>query len=94
MGLRKTGSSIGSVFIGTQIDEALYEELEAALLQADTGVQATQFLLDDLRRRVKASKTTEPTAVKALLAAALADLLRPLQQSLPIGAQALSLIHI
>ena len=86
-GLRKTGSSIGSVFIGTQIDEALYEELEAALLQADTGVQATQYLLDDLRLRVKASKATDPAAVKALLAAALADLLRPLQQSLPIGAQ-------
>jgi len=86
-GLRKTGSSIGSVFIGTQIDEALYEELEAALLQADTGVQATQYLLNDLRLRVKASKTTDPAAVKALLAAALADLLRPLQQSLPIGAQ-------
>jgi fused signal recognition particle receptor len=86
-GLRKTGSSIGSVFIGTQIDEALYEDLEAALLQADTGVQATQYLLDDLRLRVKASKTTDPAAVKALLAAALADLLRPLQQSLPIGAQ-------
>lgn len=88
MGLRKTGSSIGSVFTGTQIDEALYEELEAALLQADTGVQATQFLLDDLRRRVKASKATDPAAVKGLLAEALADLLRPLQQSLPIGAQA------
>ncbi len=87
-GLRKTGSSIGSVFTGTQIDEALYEELEAALLQADTGVQATQFLLDDLRRRVKASKATDPAAVKGLLAEALADLLRPLQQSLPIGAQA------
>ena len=86
-GLRKTSSSIGSVFTGTQIDEALYEELEAALLQADTGVQATQYLLDDLRLRVKASKATDPAAVKALLAAALADLLRPLQQSLPIGAQ-------
>lgn len=87
-GLRKTGSSIGSVFIGTQIDEALYEDLEAALLQADTGVQATQFLLDDLRRRVKSSKTTDPAAVKGLLAQALADLLQPLQQALPIGAQA------
>jgi len=86
-GLRKTGSSIGSVFTGTQIDEALYEELETALLQADTGVQATQYLLDDLRQRVKASKATDPAAVKVLLAEALADLLRPLQQSLPIGAQ-------
>ena len=34
-GLRKTGSSIAGVFTGTQIDDALYEELEEALLLAD-----------------------------------------------------------
>src|SRR5512139_2333840 len=63
-GLRKTGSSIATVFTGTQIDDALYEHLEEALLMADAGVAATQFLLDDLKRRVKDSKTTEPAAVK------------------------------
>ena len=47
-GLRKTGSSLTTVFTGTRIDDALYEELEAALLMADTGVAATTHLLDDL----------------------------------------------
>jgi len=84
-GLRKTGASIATVFTGTQIDEALYEELEAALLMADTGVKATQHLLDELRRRVKDSKTTDPAAVKGLLADALASLLAPLEKSLVIG---------
>ncbi|MCW5653363.1 signal recognition particle-docking protein FtsY [Hydrogenophaga sp.] len=84
-GLRKTGSGIATVFTGTQIDEALYEELEAALLMADTGVKATTHLLDDLRRRVKESKATEPAAVKGLLADAIADLLQPLQKPLVIG---------
>ncbi|CAB5688046.1 Cell division protein FtsY homolog [Delftia tsuruhatensis] len=84
-GLRKTGSSIATVFTGTQINDALYEELEDALLMADTGVKATEHLLADLRRRVKESKVTEPAAVKALLADALADLLRPLEKSLLIG---------
>ena len=64
-GLRKTGSSIATVFTGTQIDDALYEELEEALLMADTGVKATEHLLADLKRRVKESKTTDPAAVKA-----------------------------
>ena len=58
-GLRKTGSSIATVFTGTQIDDNLYEELETALLMADTGVKATEHLLQDLKRRVKDSKTTE-----------------------------------
>lgn len=84
-GLRKTGSSIATVFTGTQINDALYEELEEALLMADTGVKATQHLLSDLKRRVKDTKTTEPAAVKALLADALADLLKPLEKPLVIG---------
>jgi fused signal recognition particle receptor len=85
-GLRKTGSSIATVFTGTRIDDELYEELETALLMADTGVKATEHLLQDLKRRVKESKATEPAQVKALLADAIADLLRPLQKPLEIGA--------
>ena len=84
-GLRKTGSSIATVFTGTQIDDALYEELETALLMADTGVKATEHLLADLKRRVKDSKTTDPAAVKGLLAEAITDLLAPLQKRLVIG---------
>jgi fused signal recognition particle receptor len=84
-GLRKTGSSIAQVFTGTKIDEALYEELEAALLMADAGVKATEFLLDDLKRRVKEAKATDPAAVKGLLAEAIAELLAPLEQPLRVG---------
>ncbi len=84
-GLRKTGASIATVFTGTQIDDALYEDLEAALLMADTGVKATEHLLLDLKRRVKDTKTTEPAAVKGLLIESLTQLLSPLQKSLVIG---------
>ena len=93
-GLRKTGSSIATVFTGTQINDALYEELEDALLMADTGVKATQHLLTDLKRRVKETKTTEPAAVKALLADALADLLRPLEKPLVIGEHSPTVIMV
>lgn len=84
-GLRKTGSSIAGVFTGTTVDEALYEELESALLMADTGVKATEFLLTDLKQRVKETKAADPTAVKALLVDALATLLAPLEKRLEIG---------
>jgi fused signal recognition particle receptor len=85
-GLRKTGSNIATVFTGTRIDDELYEELETALLMADTGVKATEHLLQDLKRRVKEAKATEPAQVKGLLAEAIADLLRVLQKPLEIGA--------
>ena len=84
-GLRKTGGGIARVFTGTRIDDALYEELESALLQADTGVSATEQLLGDLKRRVKESKATDPAQVKALLAEVLAALLQPMERPLMVG---------
>lgn len=93
-GLRKTGSSIATVFTGTKIDDALYEDLESALLLADTGVAATEHLLADLKRRVKEAKATEPQAVKALLADAVADLLAPLERPLVVGAASPTVIMV
>lgn len=84
-GLRRTGSSLAQVFTGARIDEALYEELEDALLMADTGVRATEWLLDDLRRRVKYSGASDPAAVKGLLADAITGLLGPLEKGLVVG---------
>ncbi|KAF1068497.1 signal recognition particle-docking protein FtsY [Variovorax sp.] len=84
-GLRKTGTGIQAVFVNAQIDDALYEELESALLMADAGVKATEYLLDDLRRRVKSQMATDASQVKRLLAEAIADLLRPLEKPLEIG---------
>ena len=84
-GLRKTGSSISSVFTGTQVDDALFEDLETALLMADTGMKATTYLLDEVKRRVKESGVTHPVAVKNILMDALAKLLKPLEQPLVIG---------
>ena len=81
-GLQKTGSSLTQVFSRTTIDDELYDELEEALLMADAGVKATQFLLDDLKRRVREARVTEPPAVRGLLIDAIADLLKPLQKSL------------
>lgn len=85
-GLRKTGGGITAVFAGARVDEALYEDLQAALLMADAGAAATEFLLGDLQRRVKAQRATEPAQVKALLQEAIADLLAPLERTLVVGA--------
>ena len=84
-GLRKTGSSISTVFTGGQIDDQLYEDLETALLMADTGVKATEHLLIDVKRRVKEGGMTHPVAVKNALVESLALLLKPLEKALVIG---------
>jgi fused signal recognition particle receptor len=63
-----------------KVDEALYEELETALLQADCGVPATQALLAAVRKK----KPEDGAALKAALRDALTGLLGPLQKSLDV----------
>jgi len=84
-GLGKTAASLSGVFGGSKIDEALYEELESALLMADAGVSATEFLTDTLRKKAKSAGVTHPVALKNLLIAELTGLLQPLQKALVIG---------
>ena len=93
-GLRKTGASISSVFTGTQIDDALYENLESALLMADTGVNATAYLLEAVKSKVLSSGVTNPVAVKNILTEALTQLLTPLEKSLLIGQQQPTVIMV
>ncbi len=93
-GLRKTGSSISAVFSGTQINDELYEDLESALLMADTGVKATTYLLEEVKRRVASSGVTHPIAVRNILTEALAQLIKPLEQSLVIGEQQPTVIMV
>jgi len=84
-GLRKTGSSISQVFTGGVIDDAFYEELETALLMADTGVKATEHLLAQVKARVASSGASRPVQAKNILIDALTQLLRPLEKELVIG---------
>ncbi|MEO6747793.1 MAG: signal recognition particle-docking protein FtsY [Caldimonas sp.] len=84
-GLKKTGSTIALAFTGAQVGDELYEDLETALLQADAGIEATEYLLDDLRWRVKRAEATRVSEVKDLLAEAIAALLAPLERPLRVG---------
>ncbi|MDM0039941.1 signal recognition particle-docking protein FtsY [Variovorax sp. J22G21] len=93
-GLRKTGTGITAVFVNAQIDEALYEELETALLMADTGVKATESMLEELRRRVKSTMPSNAAQVRVLLADVLTDLLKPLEKPLVIGEHAPTVIMV
>lgn len=49
------------------IDEALYEELEEALIEADTPFADVETILQDLRRIVRDEKITDPAGMKERL---------------------------
>lgn len=84
-GLSKTSSTLTTLFIGAKIDDDLYEELESALLISDAGVEATQFLLNALKKKVKDEKLTEAPQVKTALRTLLIEVLKPLQKPLVLG---------
>ncbi|MES2074746.1 MAG: signal recognition particle-docking protein FtsY [Pseudomonadota bacterium] len=84
-GLSKTSANLSVLFVGAKIDDALYEELEAALLMSDAGIDATQYLLDALKKRVKEDKLLDAAAVKAALKTLLIELLTPLQRPFELG---------
>ena len=84
-GLSKTSSTLSVLFVGAKIDDELYEELEAALLMSDAGIDATAFLLGELKKRVKEDKLLDAAAVKAALKSLLIELLTPLQKPFELG---------
>lgn len=83
-GLSRTRDNLGKritgLFGGGTIDEALYEELETILLTADAGVNATTWLLDEMRRQVKRNGLTDAAQLKGALQDALITLLTPLAE--------------
>jgi fused signal recognition particle receptor len=84
-GLAKTGQSIGSLFIGVRVDEALFEELETALIMADAGVEATEQLLQALRQRVKRERIEDAEGVRQALREVLTDHLKVLEKPFDVG---------
>jgi fused signal recognition particle receptor len=84
-GLSKTSTNLTRLFVGAKIDDALYEELESALLLADAGMEATVLILDELKKHVKEYKLLEADQVKSTLKSILIELLQPLESQLELG---------
>ena len=73
---------VSELFTRSNVDEALYADLETALLQADCGVAATEALIGALRRQ----KLPDGEALKRALKDAIAELLLPLEKKLNLDA--------
>ena len=89
LGLARSRAQLGgrltALFRRTRIDDDLLDELETTLLMADVGVEATRYLLDDLKAAVKRDKLETPAQLQAALTQSLERLLTPLQQPLDVS---------
>lgn len=75
------GGSLGQALLGVlsrgDLQASDWEELEDSLLVADLGMDATDALMDRLRTRTRVEGTTDPQAVRQMLAEELLALVDP-----------------
>ncbi|NLD55384.1 MAG: signal recognition particle-docking protein FtsY [Burkholderiaceae bacterium] len=83
-GLSRTRGNLATIFVSVKVDEALYEELETALLASDAGVATTQWLIEQLRERARRNRIGDAAALKAALRDLLTELLEPLQHAIDV----------
>ena len=81
---QQLGGGLASLFGLRKIDEDLLEELESTLLMADCGVDATQHLIDDLRRRWKRDHLETADQLQQALADGLHEIIAPLEEPLVV----------
>ena len=75
---------LANVFRGREIDAEILEELETRLLTADVGVEATQHILDGLKRRVVRQELVDVDKLLSALRESLVEILAPCQVPLTI----------
>lgn len=77
------GRNLNALFSANpKLDEHLLDALETALLSADVGVSATEFLIEKLRKGIQARDYSDPTALLEHLRREMTGILRPLEQPL------------
>lgn len=79
-GLKKTRESFSASLdnmLGsyTEIDESLFEQLEELLVKADTGVPTAERICEEVKKRVKAQRVTDPTQIFEMLRETVAEMI-------------------
>jgi fused signal recognition particle receptor len=79
-GLVKTRDSftekVSDILTATvKIDDDLYEELEEILITADIGVNASLYIIDELKKKIKEDKVKDPNEIKPYLKMVIKELL-------------------
>lgn len=87
--LQRTRNGLGGVFstLSKTISDDLLTEIEANLLMADVGVEATNAIIAKLNERVTRSELKDSAALEAILKEELLEILRPCSLNLTIPKQ-------
>jgi fused signal recognition particle receptor len=70
---------------GKPIDEAAFDEIEEAMLLSDAGVETTEFLVDNLKRRWKRGQIKTSDDIRLQMIEEIGDLLAPAEGPIIFG---------
>ncbi|RAJ99109.1 signal recognition particle-docking protein FtsY [Aliidiomarina maris] len=89
-GLRKTSSNIGeglaNLFVGKEIDEELFEDLETQLLMADVGVETTRKIINELTAHASRKDLKDAERLYERLKEYLEEIIEPVSKPLVVKA--------
>ncbi|MCX7709634.1 MAG: signal recognition particle-docking protein FtsY [Clostridia bacterium] len=68
-----------------KIDDELFEELEEILITSDIGIETSMKIIEDLKKKVKENKLTDPSSIKKLLKEELIQILTENESELNIA---------
>ena len=77
-------TDIAELLPGRKIDAEILDELETRLITADVGVEATQQILEELRRRVARKELDDVKALLKALHLAMFSILKPVEVPLAV----------
>lgn len=87
-GLKKTSSNIGeglaNIFVGKQIDDELFEDLETQLLMADVGVETTSKIINELTNHASRKDLQDAERLYERLKEYLEEIIEPVSKPLLI----------
>lgn len=89
-GLNKTreavAQQVNNVFKAfVRVDEELFESLEEALIMADLGMETVEFIIEELRERVKTKRITDGNDVKKELQTVISEILSEKDSSMNLS---------
>lgn len=77
----------GTLFGRKSLNADFWENLEAQLLRADLGVEATQAVIDGVQQRCSRRELTDPAAVYATIKTVLREMLAPCTKPLRVDSK-------
>jgi fused signal recognition particle receptor len=83
-GTASLARDLGNLVPGKKIDAEVLDDLETRLLMADVGVDATQTILEDLRKRVARKELDDRDALLAALRRSMTAILAPVAKPLVV----------